>query len=145
MSKPLARGFTYLMLLWWVTIGSVMLAALGQQWGMASRRERDTELAFRGEQIRVALEAYAQVPVLEGQRRLPMDLRELLEDQRSGVTLHHLRRAWPDPVTGRDWGLIRHQPDGGIKGVYSLSRRKPVRPPAGVASYKDWRFEAATP
>jgi type II secretory pathway pseudopilin PulG len=149
MTRPHHRsqgGFTYLMLLWWVAIGGVMLAALGQQWGMASRRERDDELKFRGEQIGSALSAYAKVPIKPGQHQLPLQLSDLLDDKRTGVSVHHLRRLWPDPVTGRpEWGLIRQQPGGEITGVYSLSKQKPVRAPAGVSRYEDWHFEMNAP
>jgi type II secretory pathway pseudopilin PulG len=135
------RGFTYLLLLWWVAIGGVMLAAMGQQWLMADRRERDIELADRGEQIRIALQAYADVPVTPGQSRLPARLEDLLEDHRTGHLVRHLRRVWSDPVTKGPWGLLR-APDGiGILGVYSRATAVPVRPPKGVNTYADWRFE----
>lgn len=135
------RGFTYLMLLWWVAIAGIMLAAAGQSWQLDARRARDAELAWRGEQIRRALETYSQAPVAEGVRRLPLDLDELLEDERAGQTLRHLRRLWPDPVTGEAWGLLRRESDGAITGVYSRSSLRPVRAPAGVTTYAAWRFE----
>jgi type II secretory pathway pseudopilin PulG len=136
-----ARGFTYLLLLGWVAIGGVMLATMGEQWLMADRRERDIELADRGEAIRLALQAYADVPVSPGQSRLPAHLEDLLEDTRTGHLVRHLRRLQPDPVTRGPWGLL-HAPDGvGILGVYSRSTATPVRPPKGVTTYGDWRFE----
>lgn len=61
---PRFAGFTYLALLWWVAISSVMLAALAQQWGIESRLQREIELVFRGEQIKAALVSY--------QRNTPM-------------------------------------------------------------------------
>jgi type II secretory pathway pseudopilin PulG len=135
------RGFTYVMLLWWVAISGVMLMALAQSWTMAAKREREAELLFRGEQIRKAIEAYAQVPLTEQGSRLPMRLSDLLTDRRSGKVVRHLRRVWPDPVTGEDWGLI-HSDDGGIVGVYSRSLATPLRAPAGIARYSEWRFQA---
>lgn len=139
------RGFTYLMLLWWVAIAGVMLAAAGRSWQLDARRVRDAELAWRGEQIRRALETYSQAPVADGVRRLPLELEELLEDQRTGQTVRHLRRLWPDPVTGAQWGVVRREPDGAITGVYSRSALQPVRAPAGVNSYAAWRFEVTPP
>ncbi|MGE5452829.1 MAG: type II secretion system protein [Acidobacteriota bacterium] len=137
MARP--RGMTYLMVLWWVAISSVVLAALGQQWAMEARRQRDLELAFRGNQIRQALtDYYNQAP--EGQPKLlPSRLEDLLLDPRQAKVVRHLRQLWPDPITGQAWGLIREGPY--IKGVYSTAQRKPVRAPEGVESYEQWRFE----
>ena len=68
---PRHRGFSYLMVLLWVAISGVMLMALSRAWLLESRRERDTELIYRGEQIREALSAYAAVPVSTGRSRAP--------------------------------------------------------------------------
>lgn len=138
-------GFTYLMLLWWVAISGVLLMALSTQWSMDLRRQKEAELLFRGEQIRRAIEAYGKVPVREGVSRLPRQLDDLLLDRRSGESLHHLRRAWPDPITGRAWGLIRDETTGGILGVYSTSAQVPMKQQSPADRYADWRFEAAPP
>ncbi len=66
-ARPRQRGFTYLMLLFWVALSGVMLMALAQRWSTESQREREKELVFRGEQIRLAIEAHASVPVREGE------------------------------------------------------------------------------
>lgn len=132
-------GFTFLLLLWWVAVSSVVLAALGQQWLLESRRQREIELVFRGTQIRQAIqEFYEQSP--QGQdKRYPLNFDELLDDRRSGHEVRHLRRMWPDPMTHRPWGVIR---DGNqIKGVFSTAKGKPLRAPEGVNRYADWRFE----
>ena len=144
-------GFTYLMLLWWVAIAGVTAAALSRSWVMDMRREREAELRFRGEQIRLAIESYARVPVAQGASRYPARLEDLLEDSRQGVVVRHLRQLWRDPVRLQGpWGLVREpgRKDGGIQGVYSLSSQVPLHPPQGVTRYAEWRFvagEAATP
>lgn len=138
-----SRGFTYLMVLLWVAISGVMLMALSRAWLLESRRERDTELAYRGEQIRLALSAYAAVPVSTGVSRAPARLEDLLEDRRSGQVVRHLRRVWRDPITNSpNWGLLKDA-NGGIVGVYSLSKRLPLLAPQGVKRYEEWRFEAS--
>lgn len=132
-------GLTYLVLLWWVAISALMLAALGQQWQLASRRDREAELVFRAGQIQSALAAYRR-NTPDGQATAPTRLDELLEDRRGPVLKRHLRSVWPDPVTGGPWGLLR---DGEyIRGVYSLAKGKPLRAPEGVMSYEEWRFDA---
>lgn len=133
------RGFTYLMVLWWVAISSVVLAALGQQWMIESRRQRDIELAFRGDQIRQALDSFYDHAPPGQAKRLPLNWQELLNDTRQAEPMRHLRQLWPDPVTGRSWGVIREGPF--IKGVFSTSGGRPVRAPEGVDSYESWRFE----
>jgi type II secretory pathway pseudopilin PulG len=132
-------GFTYIMLLWWVALSGLMLAALSQSWVIDARRAREAELIWRGEQFRLALEAYASVPVTEGASRLPTRLEDLLEDRRTGVPQRHLRRIWRDPLTGRaQWGLVRE--GDGIVGVHSLSPAAPLNPPDGITRYDQWRF-----
>jgi type II secretory pathway pseudopilin PulG len=142
MRRQRQRGLTYLMLLWWIAIGGVMLMALARTWSLDSRREKEAELVFRGEQIRQAIEAYARVPVAQEASRLPMRLSDLLTDRRSGQVVRHLRRLWPDPVMAEAWGFVQAE-DGGILGVYSRSAAAPLRAPTGVTHYSEWRFEAA--
>jgi hypothetical protein len=67
-------------------------------------------------------------------------------------TQRHLRRLYPDPLTGsNEWGLVR-APDGGIAGVHSLSTARPLKAAGfklrdaefeGAASYADWKFTHA--
>lgn len=133
------HGFTYLMVLWWVAISSVMLAAMGQQWALEARRQQEMELAFRGNQIRQALEDYYNQAPAGQPKLLPSRLEDLLQDPRQPTVVRHLRQLWPDPMTGRAWGVIREGPY--IKGVYSTARQKPLRAPNGVDSYQEWRFE----
>lgn len=139
MQQGRSGGFTYLMLLWWVAVSSVLLAALSQSWAIEGRRQREMELVFRGEQIKAAIQSYRNStpgPV----KQLPKRLDDLLIDERGPVVQHHLRRLWPDPITGSSqWGLIREGEF--ILGVYSESDRRPLRAPAGVDHYADWRFE----
>lgn len=132
-------GFTYLMLIWWVAISGVMLAALADNWSHAMRRQREAELVFRGEQIRKAIDAYHKVALPGGVSQWPVQLEDLLEDRRGPVVVHHLRRVWPDPITGKPrWGVIRE--GAGIKGVYSESPTRPLAAPDGVSQYKQWLF-----
>jgi type II secretory pathway pseudopilin PulG len=141
------RGFTYILLLWWVAISGVLLAALGQQWLMESRRQRETELVFRGTQIGRALGSYREVTPA-GKDDAPMSMDELLEDKRGPVLVRHLRQLWPDPITGKPW--VVEWANGRIQGVHSASQAKPIRAGDGIERYEQWRFDgsvwqAATP
>lgn len=128
---------TYLMLLWWVAIGGVVIAALAQGWRVQARRQKDMELAFRARQIAVAIQSYYDATPT-GPKVLPTSLDQLLEDRRGPALKRHLRQPWPDPITGGPWGLIKSGP--GIRGIYSLSDLKPVRGDPSFRTYKDWRF-----
>lgn len=99
--KARQRGFTYLGLLLLVALSGGLLAAVGERTQQALHREREQELLFRGSQIRAAIEQYRQATP---ERSLPPSLDDLLVDTRSGRPVHHLRRRFTDPFTGRfDW------------------------------------------
>ncbi|ACO79076.1 hypothetical protein AvCA_29070 [Azotobacter vinelandii CA] len=143
------RGFTYLGVLFLVALMGGALAAAGQLWSTASRRDKERDLLWIGDQYAKALRSYYRSA--SGVAQYPQSLEELLEDRRQIKRQRHLRRLYADPVTGsREWGLIRST-DGRIAGVYSLSERRPLKsanfPPEwehfeGMTRYADWQFVA---
>jgi type II secretory pathway pseudopilin PulG len=136
------RGFTYILLLWWVAISGVLLAALGQQWLMESRRQKEAEFVFRGTEIGRALGSF-QDATPAGMASMPSSLAELLEDKRGPKPLRHLRQLWVDPITGKPWQVDREAGAGRIVGIRGVSKAKPVKPPEGVERYSDWHFDAS--
>lgn len=144
MVKPGQRGFTYLTALFMVAILAGGLALIGEVWHTSSLREKEAELLFVGNEYRKAIERY----YLAGAARYPRTLDELLKDPRQPGTVRHLRKLYPDPITGKDWALIK-APDGGIWGVHSVSQDAPLKTggfklrDAGfenVKRYSDWKF-----
>jgi type II secretory pathway pseudopilin PulG len=141
-------GFTYIGLLIAVAILGIGLAATGELWRTAAKREREQELLFAGSEFRNAFASYYGVTPA-GQPRYPRSLEELVEDRRSGAPRRHLRRIYPDPMTGKaDWALVE-APGGGIAGVHSTSDAKPLKtggfPPQqakleGAERYSGWKF-----
>ena len=109
------------------------------------RREREVELLYRGDTIRTAIAAY----MYGGTGQYPMELRDLVQDQRAPEIKRYLRRVYEDPVTGlADWTLIRG-PDGGIMGVASSSKATPLKVQGfgdldqtfkDATCYCDWQF-----
>jgi hypothetical protein len=102
-------------------------------------------------QFRRAITSYYNTVPPGGARALPQSLEALLNDDRFARPIQHLRRLYPDPMTGKpDWFLIRE--DGGIVGVHSQSTQPPVKK-AGFGSgndpfekaerYSDWTFSLA--
>lgn len=141
-------GFSYIGVLILVALMSVALAAAGEIWHTAQKREKEQELLFVGAQFRRALEQfYANTP---GQgRRYPQSLEELLLDPRHPGIRRYLRKIYFDPMTGSaEWGIVSG-PNGEIFGVYSLSEAEPLKKGnfqlldkgfEGKAKYSDWVF-----
>ena len=120
------------------------LALIGEVWHTSTAREKEAELLFVGHQYRKAIERY----YLSGPQQYPRALADLLKDARRPGTERHLRKLYADPVTGKEWGLVK-APDGGILGVHSVSEDRPFKTagfkPRDAAfenaqKYSDWKF-----
>lgn len=146
------NGFTYLMALILISIMGIMLGAIGQSWQIIMKREREAELLFRGSQIKDAITAWNTPGKSVGQPQQVVtqltDLKHLLEDPRTVDKKRYLRRLYTDPMTGKDWVIIR-DPIKGIIGVASSSPDKPLKVDnfpddlkglAGKQKYSDWKF-----
>lgn len=142
------KGFTYLAMLYAVTIIGITLATVGVVWSTQIRREKEAELLFVGDQIRAAIgRYYGDTPA--GVHSYPTTLADLLQDQRWPLVHRHLRRIYYDPMSATvDWQLIE-APQGGIMGVASKSMLKPIKQdnfPVGDAGFKEadgycnWQF-----
>lgn len=126
-----------------LALASVALLAGLDVWALEKQRRQEEELLFIGNQYRLAIQRY----FLAG-RTLPATIDDLLDDKRFPIPLHHLRRAYPDPMTGKsDWQVLR---DGnGIYGIYSSSDRVPIKHAnfprlfaffEKAQTYSDWKF-----
>jgi type II secretory pathway pseudopilin PulG len=141
-------GFTYLGILFAIAMLGIVMAVTGSLYSMQKARALEQDLLWIGHQYRQAIASYYRYSP-QGQRAYPKSLDELLADQRSGEIRHHLRRLYPDPMTGQvDWET-ESTPDGGIVGVYSRSQRRPIKRSGFDADdaffensecYCDWRF-----
>jgi len=143
------RGFTYFGALFLIVLMGAALAGTGLLWSTASRRAKEKELLWVGSQYAQALRRYYENS--PDPKQYPQRLDELLEDNRRPTVHYHLRRLYPDPITGTtDWGLILAS-DGRIVGVHTRATRPPLKrarfPPQwaefdGSSSYADWFFVA---
>jgi len=137
-------GFTYLGLLLAVALMGLLLTVAARVWSVTEQREREEQLLFAGDAIRLAIGSY----YAHG-HRYPNTIKDLLTDDRSPVPLRHLRRVYLDPMTnGTEWQLVL-APEGGIKGVYSASQLAPIKRRnfrdidktfADRDCYCDWKF-----
>lgn len=140
------RGLAYLGVLLLVFVLGVGAMEAASLWSTTRKHEQEAELLFVGDQIRSAIEHYYNSGPGS---QYPQALDDLLKDARVPTMLRHLRRDYPDPLTGKaDWGIIK-APGGGIMGVYSQAPGKPLKQggfePADEAfengeSYKSWTF-----
>ncbi len=141
------RGFTYLGLLLMMAIAGIGLAAAGITWHNQIRAEKEKELLFVGDQFRKAINSYYQNTPSDIYS-YPATLEDLLLDKRYPNVKRHLRKLYPDPITGTtQWGLVKQQ--GRIIGVYSLSTSHPIKMAGfvgdnrsfkGATSYRKWVF-----
>ena len=120
------RGFTYLLVLFFIATVAAGLAAVGELWSTSRQQERERELLFAGNAIRQAIGAYyLATPGIV--KQYPASLEHLLKDPRFPDTRRYLRRLYPDPVTDSpEWALIK-APQGGIMGIASASERAPLK------------------
>jgi type II secretory pathway pseudopilin PulG len=139
------RGFTYITVLFVVAMMAGGLALIGEVWHTSNVREKEAELLHIGNEYRKAIERY----YLSGPRQYPKNTADLVKDPRQPGTVRHLRRLYPDPITGKEeWGFVKSA-DGGFAGVYSLSEAAPLKTAGfavrdssfeGKTKYADWQF-----
>lgn len=146
------HGFTYIALLIFIAIMGAGLAATGEVWSTAMKREKEQELLFAGDQIRNAIIMYYDNSPGPG-ARYPMSLEDLLKDPRYPATKRYLRKLYLDPVTNSsNWEFIKG-PNDEILGVHSTSEEEPVKKSnfsiadqdfEGKTKYSDWVFMVST-
>ena len=147
-----AKGFTYVWVLALLACMGAALSVVGPSWADAMHRERERELLRVGFLYARAIQSYRDAS--PGANQYPPSLDALLMDKRLVGTHRHLRKLYAEPMEpSLGWGLVRAD-DGSIRGVYSLSGRKPLRSepldldlvklPA-ANSYREWKFVPETP
>lgn len=142
------RGVALLALLLALALAGIAAMAAADVWSLERRRAQEQELLFVGDQYRQAIERYFFGAPPGAGRTLPASFDDLLEDNRYPTPVRHLRRLYPDPITGTaEWGVVRFGER--LSGVYSMAQKMPVKQ-AGFApghehfnaarTYRDWVF-----
>lgn len=140
-------GFTYMAALVMVMIMGILLGVTGQSMRIIMQREKEKELIFRGLQYRDAIERWYN---RQGVATMTlMDINSLLKDPRTPKGDRLLRQLYKDPITGKDFKVIK-DPNLGITGVQSTSDAEPMK----IANfpevlkefeekkkYSEWKFE----
>ena len=164
------RGAMLVVVLVAVVIMGLGAALAGTSWKTITQRAREQQLLWVGQQYQRAIESYYNADFRRGSQSrafqppgseknssgtgmLPNRLEDLVRDPRSAGVVRHLRRIYPDPMTGESFVLIKDQ-GGRIRGVRSPSDEKPFQtdnfPPgledfAGAERYSQWDFIYETP
>ena len=142
------EGFTYLAVLLATATLTAAMGAAATVYSQGAQREKEAELLFVGNQFRQAIGSYYE-RTLGGAKRYPLKIEDLLEDRRSPVPVHHLRKAYKDPITGKDLALIEAPGASGIMGVASPSEEAPIKSAnfrerddafKDMGKYADWKF-----
>jgi type II secretory pathway pseudopilin PulG len=144
-------GFSYLMVMIAITLMGLAMTMAARQWKTMVQRELEADLLAKGIEIQTALALYsASVKagrVLPGEV-YPQTLAELTRPPKP-----FLRKVYLDPVGRGEWDVLR-APTGGIMGVRSKSRHKPIKqgnfPLAvrhfeGKPTHYDWVFQYPNP
>ncbi|NJC87138.1 MAG: type II secretion system protein [Desulfuromonas sp.] len=123
-----------------------------QSLGALMQREREAELLWRGQQYQQAIGSYYNVKH-GAQQMFPAKLEDLLKDPRFPGAVRHLRRLYPDPMTGKEWEPVK-DPAEKIIGVRSTSDLEPFQQagfPKGLENlegktvYREWEFVFVPP
>lgn len=146
-------GFTYLGLLFAISLMGATLALTGVVWHTVQQREKERELLFVGQQFRQAIAIYYNRSA-GTVKQFPKTLDELLKDPHQLTTQRYLRRIYRDPITGQmEWGLVKTRDDR-VMGIFSLSEDAPIKQGnfreadkefEGKTKYSDWRFVYTPP
>jgi type II secretory pathway pseudopilin PulG len=109
-----------------VALMGITAAVAADVWHTGQKRENERQLLFIGNQFRQAIgHYYEQSP--GPAKTFPRNLGDLLRDPRTPGVARHLRRIYPDPMTGsEEWGLVRGA-SGEILGVFSRSEAVPLK------------------
>ena len=105
----------------------------------AVRMEKENELIFRGLAYASALKSFYEASI--GKKTYPQSLEYLASDPRF-PDKKHIRKLYNDPITGGEWKVYQSS-DGGISGVASQSKMKPLRQkgfPEQLKSFEDSKY-----
>ena len=135
------KGLTYLFVMVLVVVMSISLLSVSQQWSVILKRDREEELLFRGNRIKEAIERYvADYEVQKATRpnRWPRTLKDLTKKNPK----RYLQAAYLDPITGKDFALIKTGDE--LHGVRSTSLDTPYNQVdfKDAQTYRAIRFES---
>lgn len=145
------HGFSYVVLMFVIVLIGLGMTVAARQWKTMVQRELEADLLSKGIEIQNALALYSAA--MKAGRVVPGEVYPQSLADLTRLPKPFLRKVYAEPVGHGEWELVR-APTGGIMGVRSKSRSKPIRqhdfPPAvrhfeGRGSYYDWVFQFPNP
>jgi type II secretory pathway pseudopilin PulG len=141
------RGFSYLMLMIAVVVMGITMSVAVRQWTVMVQRELEADLLAKGVEIQNALALYSAS--MKAGRVMPGEVYPQTLADLTRLPKPFLRKVYNDPVGRGEWEVVR-APTGGIMGVRSKSKSKPIRQQnfplvvrhfQGKPTYYDWVFQ----
>ena len=142
-------GLAYLAVLFLVAAIALSMAVVTQNQDTQLKREKEQDWLYVGKQYERAIASYYQLSP-NGLKALPNNVDDLLTDKRFVAPVHHLRKAYLDPLTNQQWVQLLNE-DNQIKGVVStlpqailsstIASTFQANQAGTIARYSDVRFE----
>ena len=141
------RGFSYVVVMFVIVLIGLGMTVAARQWKTMVQRELEADLLSKGIEIQNALALYSAA--MKAGRVVPGEVYPQSLADLTRLPKPFLRKVYAEPVGHGEWEVVR-APTGGIMGVRSKSKSKPIRqhdfPPAvrhfeGRKSYYDWVFQ----
>jgi type II secretory pathway pseudopilin PulG len=145
------RGFSYLMLMIAIVVMGIGMSVAAQQWTVMVQRELEADLLAKGIEIQNALAFYSAS--MKAGRVMPGEVYPQTLADLTRLPKPFLRKVYNDPMGRGEWEVVR-APTGGIMGVRSKSKSKPIRQQnfplvvrhfQGKPTYYDWVFQHPSP
>lgn len=143
------KGFTLIGVLFLVVVFGIAHIGVSTYMSTIVKREKESALLFRGNQIKKAIESYCNSSKQSGSTSYPADFKALLRDPRYLSVKRHLRKLYRDPFSDDGKWHIILDASGKMKGIYSKSKDTPLKVanfPKEYAHFEkakthsDWRF-----
>jgi type II secretory pathway pseudopilin PulG len=154
LSTPFHRqeqGFSYVMLMMAIVLMGIGITVAARQWKTMVQRELEADLLAKGIEIQSALALYSAS--MKAGRVMPGEVYPHTLADLTRQPKPFLRKVYLDPLGHGDFEIVR-APTGGIMGVRSKSKGKPikerefplsVRHFEGRPTYADWVFQFPNP
>ncbi len=145
------RGFSYVVLMFAIVLIGLGVTVAARHWKVMVQRELEADLISKGIEIQNALAFYSAA--MKAGRVVPGEVYPQTLAELTRLPKPFLRKVYAEPIGHGDWELVR-APTGGIMGVRSKSKAKPIWqhnfPPAvrhfdGRKSHYDWVFQHPNP
>ena len=112
-------GFSLAAMIFFLTAASIFIAVAVPSYQMQAKRQMEEELIFRGEEYARAIQKYRRKFGV-----YPSSIDQLV----STNNLRFVRRAYKDPVTGKEFRLITINPDGSVTGSKTFTSNVNTQP-----------------